>query len=61
MSTQPTRKAFLAKLTGLLALAGLAPTMFARSTASAVAPVSPKVPFSVRPDVRSVARSADSV
>jgi len=61
VSTQTSRKAFLAKLTGFLALAGLAPKMFAKSASSAAAPVSPKVSFTVRPDARSVARSADSV
>ncbi|HTJ78819.1 MAG TPA: hypothetical protein VL357_07455 [Rariglobus sp.] len=65
MSNQSSRKAFLAKLTGFLALAGLAPKILAKSAAAAATPVSPKVPFTVRNDTRSVARSvarsADSV
>jgi len=61
VSNQSSRKAFLAKLTGFLALAGLAPKLLAKSASSAATPVSSQVPFAVRPDARSVARSADSV
>jgi hypothetical protein len=62
VSHQHSRKTFFAKLLGLFAVAGVAPKLLARPSASpADAPVSKAAPFKVSQDSRTVARSADTV
>ncbi|MFA6962499.1 MAG: hypothetical protein WC205_17215 [Opitutaceae bacterium] len=62
MSHQHSRKTFFAKLLGLFAVAGVAPKLLAKSSASpAAAPVSAEAPFKVTQDSRTVARSGDTV
>jgi hypothetical protein len=62
VSHDPSRKSFLAKLIGFIAVAGVAPRVVAKSAVSVTpadrpAPVSP---FTVRPDDRAVPRRADT-
>jgi hypothetical protein len=61
VSHDPTRKSFLAKLIGLVAVAGLAPRLVtkAATTPPAAKPTAPSI--HLRPDSRAVARRADSV
>ena len=63
VSHDPSRKSFLAKLIGLVAVAGFAPRMLAKSPGSTVSTrPSPAVsPFTLRSDARAVARRVDSV
>jgi hypothetical protein len=63
VSHDPTRKSFLAKLIGLVAIAGLAPRALAKSavTTPASNTASPVLPFTLRPDARAVARREDAV
>jgi hypothetical protein len=62
VSHDPTRKSFLAKLTGLIAVAGFAPRLFARAASSpAVTALPPAPTIALRPDSRAVARRADSI
>ena len=63
VSHDPSRKSFLAKLVGLVAVAGFAPRLLAKAQESsrpvnAAAVVSK---FALRPDARAVARRSDSV
>ena len=59
MSHDPSRKHFLAKLIGLVAVAGLAPKLLAKSAAPAT-PTPVKSPVvSLRPETRAVARRGD--
>jgi len=63
VSHDPSRKSFLAKLIGFIAVAGLAPRVVAKSTLS-VEPTNqpaPVLPFTLRTDARAVARRADAV
>jgi hypothetical protein len=60
VSHDPSRKSFLGKLTGIVALVGLAPRLLVKSAAAA--PASEKAnPVLVRPDSRAVARRVESV
>jgi len=61
VSHDPSRKRFLGKLTGLLALAGIAPRLVAKSAAAVTAPAEIARPVVLRPDSRAVARRAESV
>jgi hypothetical protein len=62
VSHQHSRKTFFAKLLGLIAVAGVAPKLLAKSTVSSTAaPALPSVPFKVSADSRTVARSGDLV
>jgi len=63
VSHDPTRKSFLAKLIGLVAIAGLAPRALAKSAATASAPEtgSPVSRIALRPDARAVARRPDAL
>jgi hypothetical protein len=63
VSHDPSRKSFLAKLVGLVAVAGFAPRAVAKLSVSAPSKSSntPVSPFSLQPDVRAVARRADTV
>lgn len=62
VSHQHSRKTFFAKLLGLFAVAGVAPKLLAKPTASpAAAPVSESAPFKVSQDSRAVARSGETV
>ncbi|MBX7121535.1 MAG: hypothetical protein K1X42_05340 [Opitutaceae bacterium] len=67
MTKPSSRKTFFGKLVALLAAAGTAPALLAR-----LSPTSPAssqsgfernkaLPFSIKPDLRAVARKADSV
>jgi hypothetical protein len=61
VSTHHSRKSFFAKFLGLLAAAGIAPRLLAKSPSPAAAPVSASAPFQVRTETRAVARSSDTV
>jgi hypothetical protein len=61
VSTQHSRKSFFAKFLGLLAAAGIAPKLLAKSPSPAAAPVSASAPFKLRTETRAVARSSDTV
>jgi hypothetical protein len=63
VSHDPTRKSFLAKLIGLVAIAGLAPRALAKAAATETAssPTPRVLPFTVRPDARAVARRENVV
>ncbi|MBC8040868.1 MAG: hypothetical protein H7Y06_10020 [Opitutaceae bacterium] len=63
MSHQHSRKSFFAKLLGLIAVAGVAPKLLAKPSASpAAASVSDAAPsIKVSQDSRTVARSGDAV
>jgi len=56
----PSRKGFLAKMAGLIAVAGLAPRLLANASL-APAPSTTVSPVKIRPDARAVARRNDSV
>lgn len=61
VSHQHSRKTFFAKLLGLFAVAGVAPKLLAKPSASpAAAPVSGTAPFKVSQDSRTVARSGNT-
>jgi hypothetical protein len=63
VSHDPSRKSFLAKMIGLVAVAGLAPRLAARAATSRPetdrSSATPAI--TLRPDARAVARRADSV
>lgn len=65
VSHDPSRKSFLGKLIGLVAVAGLAPRLFAKSassvTASTATPAAAPKPFTLQSETRAVSRRADSV
>ena len=56
MSHDPSRKHFLAKLTGLVAVAGLAPRLFTKTRARPAVPAVDASLIALRPDSRAVAR-----
>jgi hypothetical protein len=57
-----SRKVFLARLLGVTALLGFLPKLFAKNAAATViTPDSNARPFELRPEVRAVARRADSI
>ena len=58
VSPNCSRKSFLAKLGGLLAVGGLVPALFGKSAPAPVAPVAPVVKLRVEP--RAVPRSEGS-
>jgi len=59
----PSRKSFLAKLVGLVAVAGFAPRMLAKLPESAASKGSaaPVSSFTLQPESRAVARRSDSI
>lgn len=65
VSHDPSRKSFIGKLLGLVAVAGVAPRLFAKSatavTASTTNPVAAPKPFTLQSETRAVSRRADSV
>jgi hypothetical protein len=63
VSHDPSRKQFFAKLLGLIAAAGVAPKLLARSSSTPAAESvrSAPMPFQLRPEARAVSRRADSV
>ena len=63
VSHDPSRKSFIAKLAGLVAVAGFAPRALAKLPAAVVTTTPTPVvsPFTLRTDARAVARRADSV
>jgi hypothetical protein len=63
VSHDPSRKSFLGKLAGFVAVAGFAPRLLAKPLSANPSSTSAKasVPFTVRSDSRAVARRADSV
>ena len=61
VSHDPSRKQFFAKLLGAAAAVSVAPGLLAKSAPSNSTPAAPATPVAVRPEVRAVARRADSV
>jgi hypothetical protein len=63
VSHDPSRKSFVGKLVGLIALAGFGPRLLAKLPANtpSTTPAKTGAPFAVRSDSRAVARRADSV
>jgi hypothetical protein len=59
VTTHCSRKSFFAKLGGLVAAAGLAPTLLAKSNAPATPAVTKSV--TLRPEARAVARQEGSL
>lgn len=61
VSHDPTRKHFFAKLIGLIAAAGLAPRLLAKTPARPASAPAATGGIELRPETRAVARRADSV
>ncbi|HEX2852231.1 MAG TPA: hypothetical protein VHO24_03255 [Opitutaceae bacterium] len=62
MSHDPSRKQFFGRLLGLIAAAGLAPKLLAKSPETAASAPAPAVPaIQIRPALRTVARRSDAL
>ncbi len=61
VSHDPSRKSFLGKLSGIVALIGLAPRLLVKTVAASPAAAENARPVVLRPDSRAVARRAESV
>jgi hypothetical protein len=59
VSTQNSRKKFLAQLLGVFAGLGLVPKLFARRPALSSDIIPTKLPFTVRAESRAIARGGD--
>jgi hypothetical protein len=56
-----SRKGFLAKMLGLVAVAGLAPRWLAKAATERPDRTAASAPVTIRPDARAVARRSDTI